>query len=70
MLLGDVNCSGEVDSIDAFFIVRYTANIYPILPCPWNGDVDDNGVIDTVDALLVLQFEAELITALNAIPAG
>jgi hypothetical protein len=70
---GDVNCDGEVDTVDALAILRNVASLPPLLqnePCPdigsdigggdLFGDVGCDGVIDSVDALRALRFTAGL----------
>jgi hypothetical protein len=61
---GDVNCDGEVDSIDAALILQYGAGLIGSLPCQQNGDVNGDGSVDAIDAALVLQFVAGLIDEL------
>jgi hypothetical protein len=65
--LGDVNCDGYVNPIDAALILQYAAGIISSLPCPANADVNGDGRTDPRDALLILQFDAGLISIL---PAG
>ena len=62
-LLGDVNCDGDVTSIDAALILQFDSGLIGPgrLPCPDGGDVNADGRIDPVDAALVLQYAAGLI---------
>jgi len=60
-LLGDVNCDGQVNPLDAQFILQLVVGLLGSLPCPQNADVDGNGDIDSVDALLILQLDAGII---------
>lgn len=60
-LMGDANCSGTVDAVDALFILQFEANIAASLPCPWNADVHQDGSMDSIDAALILQLVAGLI---------
>lgn len=55
VLLGDADCSGTVDSIDALLILRYSMGIETSLPSLDNADVTGDGVIDSIDALTVLR---------------
>jgi glucose/arabinose dehydrogenase len=60
-LLGDVNCDGVVNSIDAAIVLQFTAGLFLPLPCAGAADVDENGSINAIDAALILQLEAGLI---------
>jgi len=72
---GDVNCSGDVDAVDALQLLRHTVQL-PVSqqePCPdigvtvsvdgtprlW-GDVDGSGDVNAVDALKILRYVAML----------
>jgi hypothetical protein len=69
---GDVNCSGEVNSVDALMVLRHSAALSVIQeePCTdlgemlitgWAmGDVDCDGKINSVDALMILRSAAGL----------
>lgn len=61
-LRGDVNCDGQVTSIDAALILQRVARRVSALPCLANGDANRNGMVDAIDALLVLQDVAGLIS--------
>ncbi len=63
-LLGDVDCNGAVNSIDAALILQHTAGIVGALPCGENADVSGDGNVNAVDAALVLQFSAGLLQSL------
>ena len=63
-LLGDANCSGNVDSIDAALILQLTAALIDSLPCPEGGDASGDGNTNAVDAALILQLEAGIIDGL------
>jgi hypothetical protein len=62
--IGDVNCNGVADSIDALLILQRTAGLLSSLACEENADVNGDGEIDALDALLVLQYVAGLIDSL------
>lgn len=59
--VGDVNCDGRVDSIDALTVLRYRAALKLIDSCIHvAGDVDCDTGIGSVDALDILRFTAVL----------
>ncbi len=57
--MGDVNCDGAVDALDALFILRAVAGL-PTATCGGQGDVDCSGWMDAVDALSILRYGAGL----------
>jgi hypothetical protein len=68
---GDVDCDGDVDSVDALKLLQYLAGLDPQQTPPCTpigdafgdgifGDVDCDGDVDSVDALKVLQHIAGL----------
>ncbi len=63
-LLGDVDCGGSVNSIDAALILQLGAGLTGGLQCQENGDVNEDGSINAIDAALVLQYDAGLIDGL------
>ena len=63
-LVGDVNCDGDVSSIDAALILQATAGLVAFLACGESADVNRDGATTSIDAALVLQFTAGLIPAL------
>jgi hypothetical protein len=72
--LGDVDCSGAVNAVDALKLLRYSAGLSvsqtepcpdvgePLLPAGF-GDVDCSGGVNSVDALKVLRYSAGLSVA-------
>jgi len=68
--LGDVNCDGHVNPVDAELVLQDDAGLLGSLPCPANADVSVDGLTDARDALLILQFDAGLILTLPAGVAG
>jgi len=60
-LLGDANCDGEVNAVDATLILQNGAKMIESLPCPDLADVNGDGAIDAIDAAIVLQKVAGLI---------
>ena len=63
-LVGDVDCSGSVNAIDAALILQFAAGLLGSLPCPENADVNNSGDVSAVDAALILQFTAGLLSSL------
>ncbi len=64
LLVGDADCLGSVNSIDAAFVLQFDAGLVDALPCPQNADVDGDGEVTSIDAALILQFDAGLIDSL------
>jgi len=62
VLIGDVNCDGLVNAIDALFVLQFIAGLLPAFPCPDAADVDGSGAVTAIDAALILQHAAGLIT--------
>ena len=60
--LGDVNCDGQSNSIDAALVLQKTAGLVSSLACEEAGDVNDDGLLNAVDAALILQKDAGLIS--------
>ena len=63
-MLGDVDCGGSVDAIDAALLLRFTARLLGSLPCADSADVNQDGDVDAIDVALVLQFTAGLLGSL------
>ncbi len=60
-LLGDADCGDELTSLDASWILQYSAEMIDEVPCPELADANQDGHIDAVDATIVLQKVAGLI---------
>lgn len=58
-----MDCNGDVDAIDALFVLRTTAGLASRAACIDLGDVDCDSDIDAVDALGILRFVAQLPAA-------
>jgi hypothetical protein len=54
-LMGDVDCDGWVNSIDALLILQYHAALIDSLPCLGSADMGGDGRIDSIDAFWVLK---------------
>jgi len=63
-LIGDVDCSGNVNAIDAAFLLQLVAQLISSVPCPQHADVNADGASNTIDAALILQFGAGMIDTL------
>ncbi len=61
---GDVNCDGEVSSIDAALILQLTAGVVAALSCEESADVNGDSATTSIDAAIILQFTAGLIDSL------
>ena len=63
-LVGDVDCSGSVNAIDAALILQFVAGLLGSLPCPDGADTNGDGSVNSIDAALILQFSAGLVPSL------
>ena len=63
-LLGDSNCDGSVNAIDAALVLQLSAGLIGSPPCPGSADVNGDGSINAIDAALILQYSAGLIPGL------
>lgn len=59
-LLGDADCSGAVDALDALAALGQSAGAPPGAPCADRADADCDADVDEVDALRILLFAAAL----------
>ena len=57
---GDVDCDGNISSIDASLILQLDAGLLDLLPCAQNADLNGDGEANSIDAALVLQRVAGL----------
>src|SRR3989344_565490 len=62
--LGDVNCDGNVNSIDAALVLQKGAGLIDSLACEEAGDVNGDDLLNAVDAALILQLDAGIIDEL------
>ncbi len=60
--IGDVDCGGGINAVDALRVLRHTAGLPDMLPggCAFSGDVNCSGVTNEVDALELLRYSAGL----------
>ncbi len=62
---GDVDCDGDVDTVDALQVLRHTAGLSTTAGCiATAGDTDCDGDQDSVDALNIMRFVAGLVASL------
>jgi len=61
---GDASCDGQVNAIDAAFVLQFSAVLLDELPCEDAADVNQDGTVNAIDASIVLQFSAGLIDEL------
>ncbi len=59
--LGDVDCDGDADSIDAVLVLQHSARLIASLACEDGSDVDGDNAKTSIDAAVILQFTARLI---------
>lgn len=59
--LGDVNCDGGVDNLDASLLLQYDAGLISETISTAVGDTDFDGIVDNSDAATVLKYDAGLI---------
>ncbi len=62
--VGDVDCDGRMNSIDAVLVLQRDADLIASLPCQDAADVNADGAIDSLDATLILQYDVGLIDSL------
>lgn len=60
-VIGDVDCNGSIDSIDAALVLQLTAGLVGSLSCEENADANEDGRVDSIDAALILQLTAGLL---------
>jgi hypothetical protein len=60
----DVNCNGDVNSIDASLVLQLGAGLVALLPCDALADANQDGRTNAIDASLILQYSAGLIDSL------
>ena len=60
-VVGDVDCSDEVDPVDAALILQFDAALLKSLSCELQGSITSDNRLNALDAALVLQHVAGLI---------
>ncbi len=61
-LPGDADCDGDVDAIDAAYVLQFEAGLLHELACAENADADHDGTAGPIDAAIILQISAGLIS--------
>ncbi len=69
-MVGDANCDGQANAIDASLVLQFDARLILELGCREVADVDADGTIGSIDAALILQLDAGLIDFLPAVASG
>lgn len=64
LALGDTNCNGDVNAIDAALVLQLVAGLVGNLQCQANADANGDGVVNAIDAAIILQYNAGLLTQL------
>lgn len=65
--VGDANCDGVVNSIDANVVLQQSARLIESAQCAGAADANRDGAVQSIDATLILQYEAGL---LGQLPPG
>lgn len=63
--VGDANCDGGTNSVDAALVLQLDAGLIGSLACESAADVNGDGSVNSIDATLILQFDAGLIGSLG-----
>jgi endo-1,4-beta-xylanase len=61
--LGDANCSGSIDIVDALLVAQFYVGLSPANYNSCAADVNNSGTADIVDALRIAQYYVGLITS-------
>ena len=61
-LVGDANCDGSVNAVDAALVLQFSASLVGSLLCQDEADVNTDGSVSSIDAALILQHTGGLIT--------
>ena len=64
IVYGDVNCDGQINSIDAALVLQKIAGFSITLACNAAADVNQDGTLNSIDAAVILQYIAGLIDEL------
>ncbi len=63
-LVGDANCDGRINSIDAALVLQQVAGLLGSLACQPAADANQDGRLNSIDAALILQYGAGLLAHL------
>lgn len=63
-VVGDSNCNGTVNAIDAALVLQHDAGLLGTIPCANLADANQNGTVNAIDATLILQFDAGFLEQL------
>jgi hypothetical protein len=64
IMLGDINASGGISSLDALMVLQYVAGVSGLTELQLlQADVDMNGIVNNIDALKILQFASGTINS-------
>lgn len=63
-LIGDADCNGQINAIDAALVLQYVADLLPALDCHSGADANQDGTVNAIDSALILQYVADLISSL------
>jgi hypothetical protein len=66
--VGDANCDGSVNSIDASLILRFHAGLAGAPSCEKAADANGDETLNSLDAALILQYDGGRIDRLGAPP--
>jgi hypothetical protein len=63
-VVGDSNCNGTVNAIDAALVLQNDAGLLGTIPCADLADANQNGSVNAIDATLILQYDAGFLAQL------
>jgi len=63
-VVGDSNCNGTVNAIDAALVLQHDAGLLDEIACEDLADANQNGTVNAIDATLILQYDAGFLDQL------